>query len=293
VLSYIDGKIIETAKASLSIHDLGVMRGYGVFDRLRTYEKRPFHLDAHLARLSFSAKEIGLALPKPIEEIKALALGLVERAPAEECDIRILATGGVCLDGLLAEKPTLAILLSPLASKPALPLKTATSFLARSFPQCKTTHYLPAIVALQKERKNGVQEILYCNAKREILEGSTSNFFAFCQGRLVTSPGPDILFGITREIVLNLAAPHFAIECRNLHLDELPLIEEAFITSSVREIAQVAAIDGFALPAPTPKTAFLKELFAAYTRQGSWPKLNKLVYFPIKERLAYNGFCQP
>ena len=57
---YIDGEFVEDGHAMIPAKDITVLRGYGVFDFLITYNKRPFHLDAHVARLENSAREIGL-----------------------------------------------------------------------------------------------------------------------------------------------------------------------------------------------------------------------------------------
>lgn len=278
--SYVNDTIIETDKALISVHDLGLTRGYGVFERLRTYGKRPFHLDDHLARLHFSSAQIHLPLPKSLNEIKTIVLDMLQKSKDAESDLRIIVTGGISPDGLsLSGKSSLMVLISPFIPIPAYQyqqgIKAATSHFIRSFPQCKTTHYLPAIVALEQGKKIGAQEILYRTHKQEILEGATSNFFAFHEDKLITSQGPDILFGITREIVLNLAKPHFTIEKRNLRPEEIASIDEAFVTSSNRELLAIVNIDGAVIGQgiPGPKTRFLHQKFQEYTDQESWPFL--------------------
>ncbi len=280
MLSYVNDEIIETDKASISVHDLGLTRGYGVFERFRTYGKRPFHLDDHLARLHFSSAQIHLPLPKSLHEIKEIVLEMLKKSTDAESDIRILVTGGISPDGLsFSGKSSLMVLISSFVSIPnhqyQQGIKASISHFVRSFPQCKTTHYLPAIVALEQGKQAGAQEILYRNSKLEILEGATSNFFAFHQGKLITSHGPDILFGITREIVLHLAKPYFTIEKRNLPLEELPSLEEAFVTSSNREILAVVKIDNSTIGTgtPGPNTRFLHQKFKEYTNQENWPFL--------------------
>lgn len=280
MISYVNDKIIEGEGASISVFDLGLTRGYGVFDRLRTYGRRPFHFDDHLNRLQFSSAQIHLPLPKPLEEIKQIILQMLEMSPYKESDIRMIVTGGVSKDGLsFSGKSALIVHVGPFINIPINQyhegIKAVTSSFLRSFPQCKTTHYLPAIVALEQGKKVGAAEVLFRNSKNEILEGATSNFFAFKKGHLITSPGPDILFGITREIVLNLAKEHFPIEKRNLRLDELESIDEAFVTSSNRELLATTKIDGITIGSglPGPQTQFLYRKFQDYTQKDSWPFL--------------------
>lgn len=281
IISYINDQIVHGKNASISIFDLGLLRGYGVFDRLRTYQGQPFHLEDHLKRLQFSAAGIHLPLPKDIEEIKKIILHLLSSASHDESDIRIVVTGGTSWDGLgLPDKSSLIIIVSPLQalapSKYQKGIIASTCVFTRSFPQCKTTQYLPAIVALEQGKKMGAQEVLYLNENNEILEGATSNFFAFIGNRLITTDGPQILSGFTREIALKLAKNQFSIEKRSLHLKELALVDEAFVTSSNREILPVVKIDQVIIGKGIPgkNTQFLLEKFREYTLSCDWPSLN-------------------
>lgn len=281
VIGYVNDRMVDGSTASISVFDLGLIRGYGVFDRLRTYHGRPFHFADHLKRLQFSAEKIHLPLPKKIEEIKTIIEQLLIKSTAQgELDIRIIVTGGDSMDGLtLSGKSSLIILIAPFCPPPEKHYKegiiAGTSTFSRSFPQCKTTQYLPAIVALERGKKSGAAEVLYLNEKNEILEGATSNFFGFKKGSLITAHGPEILSGITREIVLNLAKPFFSIEKRNLHLDEVSSLDEAFITSSNRGIVPVVQINNCTIGnrLPGKNTLFLREKFSEYTKKESWPDL--------------------
>ena len=112
----------------------------------------------------------------------------------------------------------------------------------RQFMSYKTTNYIQAVL-LQKERKEaGALEILYSFGGR-VLECSTSNFFIVKNGRLIT-PKDDILLGITRKVTIDLARPSIKIEERPLGIEETFAADEAFLTSSFKEIVPVVAIDG-------------------------------------------------
>jgi branched-chain amino acid aminotransferase len=110
-------------------------------------------------------------------------------------------------------------------------------------------------------------EAVYVDRNGYMLEGTTSNFFAFIGDTLVTPPCNRVLPGITRQVVLGLAEKEYTMIERELHKDEVRLIDEAFITSSVREIVPIVAIDSIKLGTgkPGPRTQKILELFRDYT----------------------------
>jgi branched-chain amino acid aminotransferase len=272
---YVNGHYVEPANASLPILDLGLLRGFAIFDYLRTYGGRCFHLEEHLLRLQYSARELGISLPLSLEEISEIILETKRRNTFLEAGIKIVVTGGISDDQFTpTAKSHIAVLVYP--HTPPSPqcfqegISVVTTRLFRSLPTSKTTQYIPGIVAL---RNTGAKEALYLNAQGKILEATTSNFFAFHNGILRTCDSEEILFGITREILLSLAKPLFPIDLHPVSYDEIAELEEAFITASNKEIMPVVQIDG--RPIGSGKvgahTRRLMDLFRAYTEQKSWP----------------------
>jgi branched-chain amino acid aminotransferase len=278
---YLNGHFVQESEAKISVLDLGLLRGFGVFDYLRTYHGKPFHLKEHLERLSYSARQIGLHLPYALSEVEGIILQLLEKNGYPESSIKIVLTGGVSADQLLPEqKSSLIILVYPLKPFPescyTQGIKVTTTMLARSIPASKTLQYTPAIIALQQAKAAGAQEALYLNAKGEILEATTSNFFAFKDGALYTPYSDEVLLGITREVVLKAAQGHFPLKIAPIPYAEVGAFEEAFITSSNKEIMPVVQIDGQLIGKGVvgPKTKRVMDLFASYTREKSWPNLS-------------------
>ena len=76
---YIDGEYVDASSASLPANDLSILRGFGVFDYLRTYGGVPFQLGAHLRRLQRSASLIELACPWDIEQLADIVLETLRR----------------------------------------------------------------------------------------------------------------------------------------------------------------------------------------------------------------------
>lgn len=278
---YVNGHFVQESEAKISVLDLGLLRGFGVFDYLRTYHGKPFHLKEHLERLSYSAEQISLHLPYALNEVEGIVLQLLEKNGYPESSIKIVLTGGISADQLLPEqKSTLIILVYPLKPFPencyTQGIKVTTTSLARSIPTSKTLQYTPAIIALQQAKAAGAQEALYLNAKGEILEATTSNFFAFKDGVLYTPYSDEVLLGITREVVLKVAQGHFPLKIAPIAYAEVGAFEEAFITSSNKEIMPVVQIDGHVIGKGVvgAKTKRVMDLFASYTQEKSWPNLS-------------------
>ncbi len=277
---YVNGHFVKESEGKISVLDLGLLRGFGVFDYLRTYHGRPFHLKEHLQRLSYSAEQIGLHLPDSLQQVERLILELLEKNGYPESSIKIVLTGGLSADQLLPEqKSSLIILVYPLKPFPercySQGIKVTTTTLSRSIPTSKTLQYTPAIIALQQAKAVDAQEALYLNAQGEILEATTSNFFAFKEGALFTPYSDEVLLGITREVVLRVAEGHFPLKIAPIPYREVETFEEAFITSSNKEIMPVVQIDGHRIGNGTvgPKTQKVMAIFAAYTKKNAWPEL--------------------
>ena len=269
---FIDGLFTDESEAKLSILDLGILRGYGIFDYLRTYKGHPFHLKEHLERLLYSAKKTGLTLPYSLPEIETILFKLISLSGYEECSIKILVTGGISSDQMItSEKSSFIAFAYPLKPYPVTHytngIKTITTRLERPLPCSKTTQYLPAIVALKEGQQTGASEALYVNSKEEILEATTSNFFAFKQGVLITPPENGILLGITRAVILKLCENKFPIEIRPILYQEITEFDEAFVSASNKEVMPVVKIDTVSIGTGQvgPLTQEVMNLFAAYT----------------------------
>ncbi len=268
---YVNGEYLDEGSAKIPVSDLGIVRGLAVFDYLRTYEGHPFHLEDHLLRLKYSAQEIGLALPCSLKEIGEIVVTLLKKNGFKESSVKIILTGGSSCDGLMPEgKPSLMVLVSPLKAPPKslyiAGIKAITTPLARPVPCAKTTHYISAIIALKKARDLGCLEAIYISSKGEILEGTTSNFFGVKNGKLITPAAGEILLGITREVILRLCP----CEARPILYEELKELDEAFFTSSNREILPVVQIDGIKIGSGKvgPMTQDISRLFREYTNNN-------------------------
>jgi branched-chain amino acid aminotransferase len=244
---FIDGEFVKADEAAISVNDLAVLRGYGVFDFLRTYNGKPFCLEAHIERLLASAQLIGLAVPWSSEEICDIVMETLSHNQHEESNIRILVTGGGSEDMITPEnRPRLLVLVTPVIKFPGWwytkGVKVVTTPVERYIPEAKSINYIPGIVALAEASRQDAIEAIYIDHQGRVLEGTTSNYFAVIDGHLIT-PGAGILKGITRKIILQLTQDEFHPQLRNISLDELKKSDEVFLTSSNKEVAPVVRID--------------------------------------------------
>jgi branched-chain amino acid aminotransferase len=250
---WVNGEFVPADESVISLHDVGVLRGYGVFDYLRTYNGKPFRLMAHLERLRSSATQIGLNVPLDLEEIAIITEELIVRnaqpdaAGHGDVAIRYVITGGVSENSFTpAESGNLAIMIQPLSESSAKiyanGVKLTTSRLQREFPTVKSTNYIGAIMAMREAKAEGAVEALYVDSQNEISECTRSNFFMVQNGILKT-PWKNVLLGITRKVILEYAAEIVPIEITSIFLKDLENIQEAFISSSTKEILPVTQID--------------------------------------------------
>ncbi len=275
-LWYINGRWVHPNEGTISINDVAMLRGYSAFESLRTYDRRPFHLDEHLNRLYRSAEMIELDIPYSRDYIADIIHEIIERNTYKHATIRILVTGGESEDGILpSSNSVLAVLITPLGERDmerfARGYKLITSHLQRVSPEAKTTNYVAAVRSLKEAARRDAVDALFVNEYGHVLEGTRSNFFIFRGDALVT-PRADVLIGVTRNTVLDLARGRFPIEERPILLDELPHIDEAFITSSSKEITPVIQIDDLIIDSgkPGPRTYELEQRFIKMVERGNF-----------------------
>ena len=97
---YLNGKIIPLKDATISVLDIGVLRGYGVFDFVRTHNGHPHALSEHIKRLKRSAGRLGLKVPLSEKEIVAIIAKLIKKNGFKESTIRMVLTGGKTINGI-------------------------------------------------------------------------------------------------------------------------------------------------------------------------------------------------
>lgn len=281
---YVNGVIKPADQAVVPVYDHGFLYGEGVYETLRTYDKVPFLYDRHQARLRASAKRIHLDVPFTDDELAGWIDQTVAAAgEMTEAYIRVLLTRGVGelnYDPRSTPNPTTVIIVKPLDQPPSRVFENGINIclvdILRNHPQSvnpliKANNLLNNALAMQEANRRGGEEGLMLNYRGEISECAQANFFMVRGGAVLTPPSEaGLLEGITRAFIFE-TGKDIGIEVRDevLYPKDLETADEAFITSTTRELSPVTSIDG--KPVGTGKvgavTKQLLERFRAKARE--------------------------
>lgn len=245
---YVDGALTVGETAHLPVTDLMIMRGYGVFDFTRTYHRQPFHLREHVERLFASAHAIELDMPFAVEEIITKVHEALALSTHPDCFIRILVTGGDGLDSITPSGQSRLTIVVTKAQDYALSdyqngLKVITTTQSRYLAGVKTLGYISAVRAMKEAKQADAVEAIYVDSAGYVYEGTTTNIFIVSDGKIITPPLKNVLDGITRRIVFELAQPFFEVIEAPFKIDQLYGADEVFITSSTKEVMPITRVD--------------------------------------------------
>lgn len=234
--------------------DRGLTHGLGVFETVLAVDGRPRALGLHLERMQHGAAVLGLDAARVDEVVLAAAIaGLLGRCSLEEgrARVRISLSAGSGDLRVLAPGAEAALWIS--ASRAADPPESITlvtaSFLrneASPLAGIKAFSYAENLLALDQARRAGADEALFYNTRGELCEATTSNVFLARGEELLTPPlSSGCLPGTMRRRVLEFCA-ETGIAAREVSLTALDLAqaEQVFITSAIRGVVPVSAIDG-------------------------------------------------
>jgi branched-chain amino acid aminotransferase len=279
----IDGVIAPAAEARVSVLDNGFTFGDAVYETLRTYGGQPFALHRHLRRLRASAARIGVAIPQPNAELSERLQALLERAQNSESYIRLIVSRGVGDISYHFERisgPTIAMMVKPYEPLPESAYSEGVMVSLVSVrrnhpdaldPAIKSCNLLNNLLATREAQSKGALEALLLNQAGELAEGAGSNVFVVRAGQALTPPlSAGILAGITREILFEIAG-EVGVPMReaSLRAEDLLDADEAFLTSTLKELAPIRRVDAHALRScPGPITRKLLEAFRAAARSS-------------------------
>jgi 4-amino-4-deoxychorismate lyase len=243
-----DGSPVE----ALNPLDLALLRGEAIFEAIRLYQGRPFRLEAHLARLVRSAAALELTLQRGLEALCAQA---IDQAGGGDGILRLICTRGV--EGELAStafaivtqvppelegqrRRGLHLVLLTIAADPLV--RAASPWL---LPGAKSTSYAVNMAASRAAAARGADDAIFVGLGGELLELPTSNLW-WRTGETLYTPSLDlgILAGVNRAALLELAP---TLGYRTVEgvfsADDLAAADEAFVSSTIREVMPVVTID--------------------------------------------------
>jgi branched-chain amino acid aminotransferase len=244
------------------VFDHGFLYGEGVYETLRTYQGRPFLFERHMQRLRASAAMIHLDIPLSDAEIgdrfrttvQAAGLG----ADGREAYIRILVTRGVgelTYDPAACPAPSVVIIVKPHVDPPAEAFENGVNVaivdIVRNHPATvnpliKSNNLLNNAMAAQEAFRRGAFEGVMRNYRGELAECTTANLFIVKDGRVRTPPlTAGLLGGITRAFVFEVGSAIGVPVDESVLVDaDLTGADEAFLTSTTRELLPITRVDG-------------------------------------------------
>jgi 4-amino-4-deoxychorismate lyase len=262
--------VVDPETPVLRADDDALLRGRAAFETLRVYGGRPFRLEDHLARLAASSERIGLDLPD-LDELRSLADDALDAAGAPDAVLRLLWTGGP-EDG----RPVPLALVSALPDwieaarargQRAISLLGVRAQAAWLLGGVKSTSYAVNMAAEAEARRRGADDAVFVDLDGIVLEGPVTNWW-WRRGRTLYTPSLElgILAGVTRAAVRDVAG-ELGLEVREgaYTLEDVAVAEEAFTSSSVRELLPVVELDGRAIGEGRPGDA-ARDLQAALRR---------------------------
>jgi branched-chain amino acid aminotransferase len=255
-----NGAVLPVEQAVVPLSDVAYSYGFGVYETVRLANGKIYFLDEHCERLLKSARVIDLDHAFTADFVRNNAQELVKRNEAVTCNIKILLVGGKTTD----DANLYMMCLNPLFPDRRLYKNGAacvTYEYERDFPQAKTLNMLPSYIAYRQAKAAGAYEALLINRQGRIIEGTRSNFFVIKDKTIVSPPAAEILPGVTRAHVLQVATENnYEILEQDILLAGIDHYDGAFLTSTVGKIIPITKIDDRALNYPDA----LKELIRLF-----------------------------
>jgi branched-chain amino acid aminotransferase len=284
----VNGRVSDQEHAVISVFDHGFLYGEGIYETLRTYNGQPFLFDRHMQRLRNSAGMLVLTVPLSDAEIAARFRETVSAAglggsPDREAYIRILVTRGIgelTYDPAACPTPSVVVIVKPHVEVAAdwieRGVRVSLVDVVRNHPSSvnpliKSNNLLNNALAMQEAFRRGAVEGVMRNYRGELAECTQSNLFVVKNGAALTPPiDAGLLPGITRAFLFEVGAG-CGIPVREQVLKDGDLLgaDEAFFTSSTRELVPIVTVDDRTIGSgkPGPVTKALLQAFRAKAQE--------------------------
>jgi 4-amino-4-deoxychorismate lyase len=264
-LAATDRGLCAPTDAVVRADDEALLRGRAAFETLRVYGGRPFRLEAHLDRIFASAASIGLpALERT--ELERLVHLVLDDARVDDATLRLVWTAGAeggsptglaLLSGIPPWIEEVRARGSRIAS--LLGVRAAVPWL---LPGVKSTSYAVNMAAEAEAKRRGADDAIFVDPEGIVLEGTVTNVWWRVDDTLHTpSLELGILAGVTRAVVFELAEGcGYRVQEGTYRIDDVVGADEAFTSSSVRELLPIVDLDGLAIPRGSAAEELQREL---------------------------------
>lgn len=264
---FINNQFLPVEEGVLHVNDLSIQRGYAIFDYFRTVNHQPLFLEDYLDRFYGSAEHMQLPVPFNRAELKEVIYKLIQKNNIPNSGIRMTLTGGYSPDSYQIAAPNFILTQQPLQLPSTEAVEKGIQLITyehqRQLPHVKTTDYLIAIWLQKTVKEKGADDILYVQTGM-VTECPRANFFLFTNDDKLITPSTNILKGITRTKLLQLAKDFVTVEERPVTMADIQTAKEAFICSTTKAVLPVVQIDDTLLNNRIPGAVTL-QLYHAFS----------------------------
>ncbi len=293
-VAYLNGEFIPEDETKISIFDRGWLYGDGCFETLRVFKRKVCELGEHIDRLFKSLNALKFhTFQMTKEEVEKAVLETCRRNKVKDAFLRINVSRGISkyplLDVRVAETPTIAIFLREVEPPPKMKrtyrsekgvgLRVITSRM-RKIPsisidaRIKSLNYLNSVLAIQEALEMNKDDAIMVSIDGYVTEMTGSNILMVKNNNIYTPPPANMLIGITRQIIIELAkVDGYKAEEKRLTPYDFHTADEVFVTSSGSGLRPVIEIDNVIIGTgePGPITLKLQGLFVNYREKTGTP----------------------
>ncbi|AEP35849.1 aminotransferase class IV [Taylorella asinigenitalis] len=251
---YLNGEMVNISEAKISVLDRGFIFGDGIYEVVPAYNRKPFRMEHHVARLMRSLKKIGLDSGKDEQFFKDLFAKLIQESPWDYNFIYLQVTRGVAARTHAFPNPpvpatifAMSMPFNPPSQKVREEGIAVVSFDDKRWLHCdiKSISLLGNVLANQHAVDSGVYEVIQFRDGL-LTEGSCSNFWIVKDGKFM-GPLKDnlklegIRFGLFEELAQKAGVP---FELKKITKEEVYEADEIMISSASKEVTAVTTLDG-------------------------------------------------
>ena len=254
---WVNGRLVARTEMALRPDDHALV-GDGVFEAIKLIDGKPFALSRHLERLAASAVPLGLPIDLAAIRLAVAEILTTEQAQVSPSWLRITVTGGSAAMGTggIGSTPPIVVAVAPMAPwGPVCRVVVApwTRHENGAPAGLKTISYAENVIAIRHAHRSGADDAVFANTQGMLCEGTGTNVFVAFEGQLCTpTPASGCLAGVTQQLLLEWM-PEIVV--RDVPIGALASADEAFLTSTSRNVHPIETVDGHRLAAaPGPLT---------------------------------------
>ena len=256
--AFLNGDYMALDEARISPMDRGFLFGDGIYEVIPVHDGKPIGFSLHIDRMKKGLSAVEINLDWSHDQWRDICDKLVDKNGAGNLAVYLHVSRGADTKRHHAYPKGITPTVFGFASELAASLKSGRTAVTplkissaedKRWRRCdiKSTALLGNIIHFQKGQAEGNDETLLFNAAGEVTEGSATNVFVVKDGVITTPPlDHQVLPGVTRLMLLDMLRKigSVPVEERVVTMEEARHADEIWLTSSTKEVAPVAQLDG-------------------------------------------------